>query len=219
MDTAQPTPPVRQPIVSNPSPPQQTTTPWIVLSLLLIATFLTGLAYIFMPQLTGKKDQIRQSFFNNKQQETISSSPTPGYNPPKQKLYNNTKYKYSFDYPDTWEIVKRDVDQKNIELHYVASPDLAIITIEYLSPEEWAKMPPTYCESGIDKEERCYRYQIPDQIDALIDSDNREKTSKDEAVISHPNGGTLWIRTTDTNAESKATFWGILFTLKFLNEK
>jgi hypothetical protein len=226
MDNPQPTSPQSsppaQPVASPPPPqlpPKQNNTLWIILSLLLVATFLTGLAYIFVPQLTGKKNLNIQSLLNDKTEETISSSPTPADIKSTWKTYSNTKYEYNFYYPEGWEMAKIDADQKNLELHYVASPDLAIITIEYLTPEEYEKLPPSYCETADDKE-RCHRYQISSQSEALVDSDYLKKTTKDEAFISHPtNGGTLRIRITDTNGESKDAFTTIVNTLNYPNEK
>jgi hypothetical protein len=156
---------------------------------------------------------------NNKTDETISSSPTPVDLKSTWKTYSNTKYEYSFFYPEGWEIAKTDADQKVVELHYVATPELAIITIEFLTPEEHQKLPPSYCETADDKE-RCHRYQLSSQSEALVDSDYLKKTTKDEAFISHPtNGGTLRIRITDTNGESKDAFTTIVNTLYYPGDK
>jgi hypothetical protein len=219
MDTSQPTPQVTQPVASNSITPKQNNTIWIILSLLLISTVLTGLAYIFIPQLTGKKDVNIQNLLNNKTEETISSSPTPVDEKPTWKTYSNEKYEYSFFYPQGWEIAKTDAEQKVVELHYVATPELAIISIEYLTPEEQEKLPPSYCETA-DDNERCHRYNITDNSEAIVDSDYLKKTTKDEAFISHPtNGGTLRIRITDTNGESKDAFTTIVNTLNYPSEK
>lgn len=192
------------------SPSKRSTTPWIVLSLLLLATFLTSLAYFLLPTfLTKDKTPIVAD------DQTVSPQEVE-----KWQTYQNTKYQYSFFYPETWEITNTDSDQKNFELHYNGGPDIGIITISYFTPEERRKLKPLYCETA-DNPARCHRYELTQKSSALLDRMTSENVASDkaDALVSLPNGGALRIQVTDSNTTSYDTVIIVIDTLSFPGEQ
>lgn len=204
-----------QPVISQPSPtqpiqtpPKRNTTPWIIIALLLGATLLTGIAYFVIPQSTQKKN-------------VPTTNPSQTQNPQekaKWQTYTNNKYQYSFFYPVTWEITDKTVDKKDFELRYIGGPDLGIIKVNVLSPEEESKRQPSFCEKTF-KLFRCQVYKLTDNSQVIIERQTTSEDTKADALISHPNGSTMQIQITDSNSNSYYTLAVILNTLSFPNEK
>lgn len=200
--------------VVSPQPSQgqnsskNSTTPWIILLLLVAASTLTGLAYFFLPSLlTNEKTPVATD---------IQPTPPPSESPQtiaKWQAYTNTKYHYSFFYPETWEIQDKNSDEKNIVLQYRndTNPGTTAIQIDYLTPQERTNNESLSCEGS--NEANCRSSQLTTNSRILIDY------AKHEALISLPEGGGLLIQFLESEPGNETAFATLLATITFPNEE
>lgn len=205
---SQPITPTSPSPVTPPAPKRNLTLP-IIIFLIIGASIITGLAYIFLtPSGSKKLTQI-----------TNIQSPAPNpHEKTRWDTYTNTQYQYSFFYPINWEITSTASNQKNFELRYKDGSGPAAIKINFYTENERITMKKTYCEQN-ENTSRCRAVKLTKKITALLDRPTQTKNANPSALIFIPDSGALSIEMTDNSSDSYYAFGIILDSLSFPNEK